>query len=101
MGQDPCFWITFQMMVRGALLKINFSANACRWLVKRDDFGGEAWDDKFPTPKVVVRPPLHLEDVMSCKSSEKLAYYKRYKKFLTLPPVTDKKQKIFLQNFII
>ena len=69
-GQDPSFWIKFQMMVCGALSKIEFSANARRWLAKRDDFGGETWDDKFPTPKVVVRPPLHLEDVISCKSQK-------------------------------
>ena len=29
-GQDPSFWIIFQMMVRGALSKIDFSANARR-----------------------------------------------------------------------
>ena len=69
-GQDPSFWIIFQMMVRGALSKIDFSANARRWLAERDDFGGETWDDKFPMPKVVVRPPLHLEDVISCKSQK-------------------------------
>ena len=58
------------MMLRGALSKIDFSANARRWLAERDDFGGETWDDKFPTPKVVVRPPFHLEDVISCKSQK-------------------------------
>ena len=69
-GQDSSFWIKFQMMVCGALSKIEFSANARRWLAKRDDFGGETWD-KYPTPKVVVRPPLHLEDVISSKSQKK------------------------------
>ena len=29
-GQDSSFWIIFQMMVRGALSKIDFSANARR-----------------------------------------------------------------------
>ena len=70
--QDPSFWIKFQMMVRGVLSKIEFSANTWRWLAERDAFGWYVRGQNFARPKVVFRPSLHLENIISSKSRKNL-----------------------------